>query len=173
MEAGEEGPLTPRGPVRDAAPARGSLHEYLTSVRVFMKLQLQMLKDEMASRHHERQGLVRHIDAESREPTGGDGVAVPAGEDAGRLRRRIAAREVGVSLLYGANLTFSYLLMLAVMSYNVGLFATIVVGLVIGHYAFNASLPSSLDASSPGCKGSNWRHTSGSSESSDVCHTQI
>lgn len=145
-----------------------SLHEYLTSVRVFFKVQLQMMKDDLAIRNQERRGLVRSDD---RDPFDGDGETATAHEDAGMLRRRIALREVGVSVLYGINLTFSYLLMLAVMSYNIGLFVIIVIGLATGHYAFNASLPSSLDSAAGGAK--SYRHTSGGSESSDVCHSQM
>ena len=140
----------------------------MTSVRVFLKVQLQMMKDELAIKNQERHGLVRSDD---RDPFDGDGETVTAHEDAGMLRRRITLREVVVSVLYGINLTFSYLLMLAVMSYNVGLFVIIVIGLATGHYAFNASLPSSLDSAAGGAK--SYRHTSGGSESSDVCHSQM
>lgn len=43
-------------------------------------------------------------------------------------------------LAYGANVTTSYLLMLAVMTFNVGYFVTIVAGLTVGHYLM-ASVP--------------------------------
>ena len=44
-----------------------------------------------------------------------------------------------LSLGYGANVATSYLLMLAIMTYNVGYFITIVVGLSVGHFLlFNA-----------------------------------
>ena len=43
---------------------------------------------------------------------------------------------VVLGLLYAFNLTTSYLLMLAVMSYNVGYFIAIVTGLALGHFIF-------------------------------------
>ena len=41
-----------------------------------------------------------------------------------------------LTLLYGVNVAISYLLMLAVMTYNVGYFVVIVLGLSLGHYLF-------------------------------------
>jgi len=41
-----------------------------------------------------------------------------------------------LTVLYGINVTISYLLMLAVMTYNVGYFVVIVVGLTAGHLLF-------------------------------------
>ena len=55
-----------------------------------------------------------------------------------------------LSLLYGTNLALAYLLMLAVMTYNVGYFAVIVIGLTVGHFMFFR-----------------WQQSS-----SDVCHAQ-
>ena len=52
------------------------------------------------------------------------------------------------SLLYALNLSFSYLLMLAVMTYNVGYFFVIVLGLALGNFIF------------------------GGRKSSDICHSQ-
>ena len=54
-------------------------------------------------------------------------------------RWNLVAYEAGVSLLYMVNLIFSYLLMLVVMSYNAGVFFAVVVGMTVGHFAFNAS----------------------------------
>ena len=53
------------------------------------------------------------------------------------------------SLLYGMNLSCSYLLMLAVMTYNVGYFFVIVLGLALGNFLFSSG-----------------------SKSSDICHSQ-
>ncbi len=58
-----------------------------------------------------------------------------------------AARAVH-SLLYAINLSCSYLLMLAVMTFNVGYFFVIILGLALGNFLF------------------------GDSKSSDVFHTQ-
>lgn len=52
------------------------------------------------------------------------------------------------SLLYAVNLSCSYLLMLAIMTFNIGYFGVIVLGLALGNFLF------------------------GGSQSSDVCHTQ-
>lgn len=52
------------------------------------------------------------------------------------------------SLLYAVNLACSYLLMLAVMTFNIGYFFVVVAGLAIGNFLF------------------------GGSKSSDVCHAQ-
>ena len=60
----------------------------------------------------------------------------------------ITAARATHSLLYAVNLSFSYLLMLAVMTYNVGFFFVIVLGLALGNFLFG-----------------------GSSKTSDVCHT--
>ncbi|KAK9813836.1 hypothetical protein WJX73_001095 [Symbiochloris irregularis] len=43
-----------------------------------------------------------------------------------------------LSLAYGGNVITSYFLMLAVMTYNVGYFIVIVLGLSVGHYAFSS-----------------------------------
>lgn len=46
------------------------------------------------------------------------------------------AVRIALSLLYALNLTTSYLLMLAVMTYNVGYFLAIICGLALGHLIF-------------------------------------
>lgn len=43
------------------------------------------------------------------------------------------------SLLFGINSGLNYFLMLAVMSYNVGVFVAIVVGLAVGYWLFRSS----------------------------------
>ena len=68
------------------------------------------------------------------------GAARPQGEHASRLL---------LSLAYSANLTTSYLLMLAVMTFNVGYFITVVSGLTIGHFfLFPAPLDEALASGS-------------------------
>ena len=47
----------------------------------------------------------------------------------------LAARAL-LSVLYGVNVATSYLLMLAVMTFNVGYFVAIVLGLALGHFIF-------------------------------------
>ncbi len=51
--------------------------------------------------------------------------------------------------MYAMNLGLAYLLMLAVMTYNVGLFFIVIFGLAVGNFVFNAG-----------------------SQLSDVCHAQ-
>ena len=41
-----------------------------------------------------------------------------------------------LTLMYAVNVTISYLLMLAIMTYNVGYFIAIVGGLAAGHFIF-------------------------------------
>ena len=43
--------------------------------------------------------------------------------------------------MYGVSMMFSYWLMLLVMTYNVGLFITVVAGLVLGRFAFSKLMP--------------------------------
>ena len=50
--------------------------------------------------------------------------------------------KIALTLLYAVNVAISYLLMLAVMTYNVGYFFAIVVGLAAGYFTFfNSSSP--------------------------------
>eukprot|EP00755_Sulcionema_specki_P008573 Sspe_Gene.41321::Locus_19982_Transcript_1_1_Confidence_1.000_Length_1046::g.41321::m.41321/K14686/SLC31A1, CTR1; solute carrier family 31 (copper transporter), member 1 len=53
-------------------------------------------------------------------------------------------------ILYAASLIMSYLLMLIVMTYNVGLFASVVTGQVIG-YAIASSCFATVPAEGDGC----------------------
>lgn len=56
--------------------------------------------------------------------------------------RRLRARRSGSferAVLYGGQLALGYFLMLAIMSYSVELFASAVVGVVLGHWLFAAS----------------------------------
>lgn len=54
---------------------------------------------------------------------------------------------IGLTALYALNVTTSYLLMLAVMTFNVGYFITVVAGLALGHFIF---FPASQARDSPG-----------------------
>ena len=50
--------------------------------------------------------------------------------------------KIALTLLYAVNVAISYLLMLAIMTYNVGYFFAIVVGLAAGYFIFfNSSSP--------------------------------
>lgn len=61
-------------------------------------------------------------------------------------RRHLPTR-IGLTALYALNVTTSYLLMLAVMTFNVGYFITVVAGLALGHFIF---FPASQARDSPG-----------------------
>lgn len=68
-------------------------------------------------------------------PPGGGGGATDS--TAPLLRRRHPQlRLMVLTGLYGVNLLFSYLLMLAAMTYNVGIFCAAILGLCAGHHAF-------------------------------------
>lgn len=53
-----------------------------------------------------------------------------------RSARVGSGSRVVLTVLYAVNVAISYLLMLAVMTYNVGYFVIIVLGLAIGHFVF-------------------------------------
>ena len=55
------------------------------------------------------------------------------------------------SLLYGVNIATSYLLMLAVMTFNVGYFVVICAGLAVGHFIFYPAASGSSNDSSEAC----------------------
>ena len=58
-------------------------------------------------------------------------------------------QQAAYSAMYAMNLGLAYLLMLAVMTYNVGLFFIVIFGLAVGNFVFNSG-----------------------SQLSDVCHAQ-
>ncbi len=60
--------------------------------------------------------------------------ALLLGMRSGGAARVRASSRLFLTLLYGVNVAISYLLMLAVMTYNVGYFIIIVLGLALGHY---------------------------------------
>lgn len=72
----------------------------------------------------------------------------------GRSASRAGERTY-ISLLYGLNIATSYLLMLAVMTYNVGYFFIIVAGLALGHFIFlpaaSAANPAAMVTLSEAC----------------------
>ena len=208
--------------------AFGVFHEWLTSVRMKMKMHVQCIKMEMvdkAGRARERETLLQTPtttimtvtragdrndvenmnmnDAETGagagaggleerplfgNPSNGNGgggdstlsgtekvgihVRTKAGGKA--MRWNLVAHEAGVSMLYMVNLIFSYLLMLAVMSYNVGVFFAVILGMTLGHFAFNASpqVPGGMTGS-PDCRYKVGRHVYVDGNSSgDTCHPQ-
>jgi hypothetical protein len=66
--------------------------------------------------------------------------------EAAQARKEPPARFLGktkaqalYSLMYAANLTLAYLLMLAVMTYNVGYFVIIICSLALGNFIFSSS----------------------------------
>jgi len=54
----------------------------------------------------------------------------------GPFVRKTRWRQIGESLLYAGYIGLSYLVMLIVMTYNVGLFLSIVLGFGVGHFVF-------------------------------------
>lgn len=60
---------------------------------------------------------------------------------------RDSTSHILLTLGYGANVATSYLLMLAVMTFNVGYFITVVLGLMVGHFLLFSP---ALDSSSSG-----------------------
>lgn len=63
--------------------------------------------------------------------------------------RAASGSRIVLTVLYGLNVAIAYLLMLAVMTYNVGYFVVIVLGLAAGHFLFFG--PASPMASPDAC----------------------
>lgn len=66
-----------------------------------------------------------------------------------RLAEFLVKRTGGAAthVIYGVNVATSYLLMLAAMTFNIGVFATICVGMAFGHYFFRGFTEEATEAS--------------------------
>eukprot|EP00897_Mesotaenium_endlicherianum_P005506 jgi/Mesen1/4984/ME000248S04268 len=97
------------------------LHEWLTTsrVRVAAPARTPLMKDEMVERSDSEQGPM---------PLLSDGQAPVSG-----------IRRAGATLLYGLNAASSYIIMLIIMTFNMGLFFSVVLGLSTGFFLFGFS----------------------------------
>jgi copper transporter 1 len=59
--------------------------------------------------------------------------------------RKSFVRRLGETMLYGVYMCMSYFVMLVVMTYNVGLFVSVLLGLCLGHFLFRRDQSTSQD----------------------------
>ena len=85
-------------------------------------------------------------------------------------RRLTRLRRAGEALLYGGYIVVSYLVMLVVMTYNVGLCIAILLGYVVGHFLFPRGSVPELGSGSRGGGGQEAMYTPVSPTQTLDCH---